>query len=95
MTKTELYYQKMIDQNMDLFGEFQDIHDKYLLNPLMWQVKYNEIGDKVVTVIREWEKRLCQGSEGGMYSKFSAKLADKFWAFVRRDFSKIDFVGIK
>lgn len=84
----------MIDENIDLFGEFQDLHDKYLLNPQMWQVKYNEVGTKVVKIIRDWEKRLCQHSEGGQYGKYSANLADKFWALVRRDFSKIDFVGI-
>lgn len=94
MTKYEEYYQKMIDANLDLFGEFQDIHDQYLLNPQNHQIKYNEIGEKVVAVIRDWEKRLCQHSEGGQYGKYSANLADKFWTLVRKDFSKIDFVGV-
>lgn len=95
MTKHEQYYQKMIDENLDLFAEFEEIHDKYLLNPQAHQIKYNEIGAKVMDIIRSWEKKLCHGSEGGQYSKFSAKLADKFWTLVRKDFSKIDFVGIK
>lgn len=95
MTKTEQYYQKMVDQNLDLFGQFQDIHDNYALNPQLWQAQYNEMGGKVVAVIREWEKRLCQHSEGGLYGKFSAVLADKFWTLVRRDYPKIDFVGVK
>lgn len=95
MTKYEEYYQKMIDANMELFGEFGEIHDNYLLNPAKWQMKYNEIGEKAVAVIREWEKRLCQHSEGGLYGKFSAGLADKFWNLVRKDFPKVDFVGIK
>lgn len=94
MTKHEEYYQKMIDENLDLFGQFEEIHDKYLLDPQFHQVKYNEIGSKVVEIIRKWEKRLCMHSEGGMYGKYSAGLADKFWALVRKDFSKIDFVGI-
>lgn len=94
MTKHEQYYQKMIDENLGLFGEFEQIHDNYNLNPQNWQIKYNEIGGKVVSVIRSWEKRLCQESEGGKFGKFSAKLADKFWTLVRRDFPKIDFVGV-
>lgn len=84
----------MIDENQQLFADFQDIHDNYVLNPQMWQIKYNEIGQKVVSLIRDWEKRLCRESEGGQYGKFSAKLADKFWTLVRKDFPKIDFVGI-
>lgn len=94
MTKHELYYQKMIDENPDLFADFQDIHDNYVLNPQTWQLKFNEAGAGVVAVIRDWEKRLCRESEGGQFGKFSAQLADKFWNLVRKDFTKIDFVGI-
>lgn len=95
MSKYEQYYQKMIDENSKLFAEFQDIHDNYVLNPRECQTKYNEIGEEVVSIIRDWEKRLCRESEGGQFGKFSASLADKFWSLVRRDFTKIDFVGIQ
>ncbi len=95
MTKHEEYYQKMIDQNMKLFGQFQDIHDQYILRPQTYQIQYNEIGGKVVEIIREWEKRLCMHSEGGQFGKYSAGLADKFWKLVRKDFPKIDFVGVR
>ncbi|MBI3379655.1 hypothetical protein HY029_02795 [Candidatus Gottesmanbacteria bacterium] len=95
MSKYEEYYQKMIDQNLDLFGEFQEIHDNYALNPTINQMKYNEIGAKVVEVIRDWEKKLCKESEGGQYGVYSVKLADKFWGLVRKDYPKIDFVGVK
>lgn len=84
----------MIDENKELFGQFEEIHDKYLLHPQLHQIKYNEIGARVVEIIREWEKRLCRHSEGGQYGKFSSGLADKFWSLVRKDFSKIDFVGV-
>ena len=94
MTKHEKYYQEMIDANSDLFFEFQEIHDKYLLDYGMWQAKYNEIGAKVVEVVRIWEKKLCQHSEKGTFGKFSGKLSDKFWDLVRKDYSKIDFVGV-
>lgn len=95
MPKHEQYYQKMIDENMNIFGQFQDIHDKYVLAPSAWQIKYNEIGEAVVTIIRDWERRLCQHSERGQYGKYSAILADKFWNLVRKDFPKIDFVGVE
>jgi len=95
MPKHELYYQKMIDENLSLFGKFQDIHDKYVLDPAAFQIKYNEIGESVVSIIRDWERRLCRESERGSYGKYSAILADKFWNLVRKDFPKIDFVGVK
>lgn len=80
---------------MELFGQFQDIHDKYVLDPASWQIKYNAIGEKIVEIIREWDRRLCSHSERGVYSKYSAQLADKFWTLVRKDFPKIDFVGVR
>jgi len=95
MTKHEQYYMQMVDENMELFGQFQDIHDKYVLDPASWQIKYNAIGEKIVEIIREWDRRLCSHSERGVYSKYSAQLADKFWTLVRKDFPKIDFVGVR
>ena len=85
----------MVDENLKLFGQFQDIHDKYALNPDIWQTKYNEIGEQIVAIIRDWERRLCRESERGVYGKYSATLADKFWNLVRKDFPKIDFVGVR
>ena len=94
MTKHEQYYQRMIDENSEIFGQFMDVHDKYVKDSDSWQIKFNEIGANIVQIIRSWEKRLCQHSEAGQYSKYSANLADKFWALVRKDFPKIDFVGV-
>ena len=95
MTKHEEYYQRMIDENPEIFSLFMDIHDKYVLDSQQWQTKFNLIGEKVVEIIRDWEKRLCRESERGKFGKFSDKLADKFWVLVRKDFSKIDFVGVR
>ncbi len=94
MSKHQEYYQRMIDQNLEIFGKFQDLHDNYALNPKAWQKEYNEVGEKVVEIVRDWERRLCRESEKGQFGKFSSKLADKFWELVRKDFSKIDFVGV-
>lgn len=95
MTKHEKYYMEMIEQNRDLFNQFMDIHDKYVKDQFSWQVKFNIIGEKVVEIIREWERKLCRNTERGQYGVFSANLADKFWNLVRKDFPKIDFVGVK
>lgn len=95
MTKHEIYYQKMIDENSQTFNDFMELHDKYALDSVQYQAQYNIMGEKIVTIIRDWERRLCRESERGQYGKFSAGLADKFWVLVRKDFPKIDFVGVK
>jgi len=46
-------------------------------------------------IIRRYEKMLCNNSDSSGYSKFSSKLADKFWEAVRNQFPKIDFVGLQ
>lgn len=94
MTKHEQYYIQMIDQNKELFNRFFETHDKYQTDSAAWQQLFNEEGKKVLEVIRQWEKKLCQQSEKGQYGKYSANLADKFWGLVRKDFPKIDFVGV-
>lgn len=95
MTKYQKYYQQMIDENTKVFNEFMDLHDKYIKDPSSWQMKYNAVGEQIVGIVREWERRLCRESERGQFGKFSANLADKFWTLVRADFPKIDFVGVK
>lgn len=94
MSKHQQYYQQMIDENSKEFKQFMDLHDKYVRDPKTHQSEYNSVGEKIVSIIRDWERRLCSQSERGQYGKFSAVLADKFWALVRADFSKIDFVGV-
>ena len=84
----------MIDANRELFDAFARIHDKYEMDDTAWQNEFNIHGKKVVEVIHEWEQRLCQKQSGGQYGKFSKNLSDKFWDVVRKDFPKIDFVGI-
>lgn len=95
MTKHEKYFQDMIDNNMKLFREFGEVHDKYVLDPKKYEAEFNAVGERAMEVIREWEGRLCQHSEGGQYGKYSANLADKFWQVVRENFKMIDFVGVR
>lgn len=95
MTRYQKCFQDMMEENQKLFAEFKSVHDNYVQDDKKWQGKFNEEGEKVVAVIREWERRLCSYSEQGQYGKFSSSLADKFWSVVRNYFPKIDFVGVK
>lgn len=94
MTKSQQYFQDMLEYNKELFDEFKEIHDKYALDDSL-QKEFNEVGEKVMTVIRKYENLLCGKSESGRYGKFSDKTADTFWKYIRGAFPKIDFVGIK
>lgn len=84
----------MFSEHKELFENFRDIHDSYTANPPEWQKLFNQYGREVVEIIREHERRLCANSEKGMYGKFSDKLSQKFWDEVRKEFPKIDFVGV-
>lgn len=94
MVKYKLYVKEMLDQNKELFDRFRKIHDEYAQNQEEYQEKFNIEGKEVIQVVREYENRLCGKSERGVYGKFSATLAEKFKAEVRKYFPKIDFVGV-
>lgn len=92
MTKYQKYFQQMINENKAVFAEFDKIHEAFKSDDSL-QAKFNELGEPVVAIIRDWERRLCLFSEKGMNAKFSANLAEKFWAVVRERYSHIDLVG--
>ena|SRR3990170_7152872 len=94
MTKYRLYFQKMLDSNLNLFSSFRIIHDNYALNPDLFQEEFNKKGKEVLLTMREWEDKLCRQSEKGGYGVFSGGLADKFWDEIRRNFPEIDNVGL-
>jgi hypothetical protein len=94
MTKYQEYYQKMVAANKDLFDSFRIIHDAYALDSLGWQAKFNAEGEKVLSVIRDYENRLCSQSEKGGYGVFTGNLAEKFQAEVKKAFPLIDHVGL-
>jgi hypothetical protein len=94
MKQYQVIYQLMIDQNHDLFKRFFEIHEQYVLSPKANQDAFNTIGRDVQDVVHDYERRLCGKTESGQYSKFSANLSDKFWGLLRKDYPKIDFIGI-
>jgi hypothetical protein len=95
MTKYREYYQKMLNNNEELFENFQRLHDRYALDEERWQEEFNKEGEKILNVVREYENKLCSQSEKGGYSHFTPKLAEKFKEEVRKHFSMIDHIGIK
>jgi len=95
MTKYREYYEKMINNNKELFDKFQMVHDRYALDEEKWQEEYNKEGGKILDVIREYENKLCSQSEKGGYSHFTPKLSEKFRAEIKKHFSMIEHIGIK
>ena len=95
MTKSQQYFQDMMEYNKELFDEFKVIHDKFAENEDKYRHEFNEIGEKVQTIIRKYENLLCAKSEGGKYGKFSDKTAETFWKHIRGSFPKVDFIGMK
>lgn len=95
MTKSQQYFQDMIENHKDLFDAFKIVHDKYAEDAKKYQQQLNELGEDVLNIIRRYENMLCSEAEGGKYGKFSNKTADKFWEYIRGYLPKIDFVGIK
>jgi hypothetical protein len=92
--KYKEYVEKMFAQNQELFDSFRQVHDKYVLNPEPLQEEFNKIGSKVMSVIADYEDRLCSQSERGGYGSFTMKLSEKFRAEIKKHFSEIDKVGI-
>jgi hypothetical protein len=94
MTKYKEYFQKMIDENKELFVNFQKIHDLYNLEEEKWQEEFNKQGERVMTIIRHYEDKLCARSEANGYASFTGGLAEKFQEEIRKVYPRIDSVGI-
>ena len=85
----------MVEKNQALFDEFQLIHDGYKADRKKWSTAFHERGKILLEIIRDWERRLCSGMERGNNAVYSARLAEKFWAEVKKKFSHIELVGVK
>lgn len=95
MQKYQQFFQLMQENNKDLFDNFKQVHDAYIIAPEVNKARFNALGSEVLDVIRDWERRLCGKSESGQFGKFSSGLAQKFWDEIRKVYPKIDFVGIR
>lgn len=94
MTKYKQYFEKMVEENKQLFDEFKAVHAKYDLDDGANQDEFNKLGEKVLDVIHEWENRLCKTSEGAGFGSFTTNLAAKFQEEVKKSFPLFDHIGI-
>jgi hypothetical protein len=93
MRQYQKFFQQMIDENKELFNTFKSIHDAYILNPQMNQERFNAVGQEIVDIVRDYERKLCGNMNAGVYGAFSQNLSQKFWEEIRKVYPKIDFVG--
>ena len=94
MTKFKEYYERMIENNKEAFERFRKIHLQYSINPEDNQEEFNKEGEKILAIIREWENKLCNQSEKAGYASYTGRLSEKFWEEIRKNFPRIDSVGL-
>ena len=95
MTKFKKLFDEMVSKNRELFIMFKIVHDQYATDPETFKEEFNRLGSQVVPIIQEYENILCAKSENSGYGKYSTKLAEKFQEEVKKNYPRIDFVGIK
>lgn len=84
----------MLDENKEAFDAFAKLHLDYSLNQDSLQEKFNLEGEKIMEIVRNYENKLCAGTENGIYNHYSAGLAEKFQNEVRAHFPLIDNIGL-
>jgi hypothetical protein len=96
MTKYQEYVKRMLEANKAAFDSFRLIHNEYAIaaDPDKLQDNFNEEGEKVMVIIREWEQKLCSQSEKAGFGSYTTSLAEKFQAEVKKEFPMIDHVGL-
>lgn len=94
LPKYRHFYQLMIERNAEIFKKFTQIHEGFSQNPADWADQFHTVGRDVLDVIRDWERRLCFGTEKGKYAQFSTQLAEKFWSEVKKEYPLIMQVGL-
>jgi hypothetical protein len=92
--KYQKFYSIMRERNKPLFDQFAQVHAGYAADSAAWQSQFHSVGRDVLDVIRDWEGRLCSGTERSGYGQYSSKLAEKFWSLIKHDYPLIDQVGI-
>lgn len=85
----------MVTQNQKMFDDFLRIHNNFVINAEKHAAQFHDEGRDVLDMIRFWERKLCSGMEKGKNGQYSSKLAEKFWAEVRKHYTHIDQVGVQ
>lgn len=94
MTKYREYFERMITNEKDAFDNFRKLHMQYSLDQDNLQDQFNKEGAKIMTIIREWEQKLCSSSEKAGYGGYTTNLSEKFWQEIRKSYPLIDYVGV-
>lgn len=96
-TKYKQYYTLMATKHEPVLTAFKVAHDAYQADPKNSSVEstFHQQGHQVVRIMRDWERRLCSGMERGNNSVYSARLAEKFWEEIKKEYPLIDKVGVK
>jgi gamma-glutamylcysteine synthetase len=94
MTKYKEYFDRMIEENKEIFEKFKILHANYGMEEEKYQNEFNIEGQKILDIAHEWENRLCKSSEGAGFGTFTVKLAEKFQEEIRIHYPLIDHVGI-
>jgi len=92
--KYQQYYQQAKEQHAALFADFAKINESRSIASLPKE-EFDRVGQQVVDILRDTDRRLCSQMGKGQYSVYTQKLSDKFWAHVRQEFKYIDLVGLK
>jgi len=71
MQKYQKIFALMLEENKELFDNFKQVHDAFILAPDANKARFNELGSEVLDVIRHYERVLCGKTESGQYGKFS------------------------
>ena len=93
--KFKKMFDEMIENNKALFIEFKILNDNFERDPNKFRNQFNETGAKVMDIIREREAILCMSSEGAGFGKYTSNLSEKFWGEIRKNFSRIDEIGVE
>ncbi len=93
--KFKQFYKEMVSQNQELFDQFKIVHDNFVDDSEKHKKEFNEVGEKVMEIVRSFEQRLTSQMTGSGYGKFATNVSDKFRAEIKKDYPKIEFVGIK
>jgi len=93
--KYKNYIDLMYNQNQELFEKFVIVHDNFANNPKEHGMQFHKEGQKVIDIMRDWERRLCRNMGKGQFSAYAVKLSEKYWLEIEKKFPLIRKVGVK
>ena len=93
--KYKQYFTQMQEQNQEVFADFFRVHQLYEIDSNKHEAEFHTTGQKLVDLMRDWDRRLCSAMGRGAFSQYSQKLSEKFWDEARKVYPLIDRVGVR